>query len=176
MPNPAPIWRMPTRAEAIEILVAARGRIEALIADLDDKQMKTKTLLGGGDWSVKDLIGHLAVYEERAVAIATGRKPRQGSQITSVDEFNAAEIERKRKWSVKRVRDDAERARAELLAAIENMDDDRWASKVQTGQGRSAMGLVLGRLLVGGRLGLYAHDLAHVRDLERSVKSLKGDR
>lgn len=34
--------------------------------------------------------------------------------------------------------------------------------------------LVLGRLLGGGHHGLYAHDLAHLRDLGKSVEPLKG--
>jgi uncharacterized protein (TIGR03083 family) len=173
MSSQTAIWRMPTRAEAIEILVACRARTEALIDGLDEKQMKTRTLLGGGDWSVKDLLGHLAGYEEDALAFVTGERPRRAHKFASVDERNAAEIERKRSWSVRRVRQDSQRVRAAFLTSIENMDDERWKGKVETQQGRSALGLVLGRLLVGGRHGLFAHDLAHIRDLERSVKSLK---
>jgi hypothetical protein len=164
---------MPTRAEALEILRNSRVRTEALIAGVDEAQMKTLAALGGGNWSVKDLIGHLAGWEELALVHITGQRPRHLPRaFTSADEFNAAEIERKRDWSLAKVRKDAERVRTALLAAIESMDDEHWMSKVEAGKGRSTLALVLGRTLAGGRHGLFAHDLAHLRDLDRSVRSL----
>ena len=170
-----PLWRMPTRAEAVEILVAAREPIEKLLDELDDKQMTKVTLLGGGSWSVKDLLGHLAGYEEDATAIALAKpRPKRFQGFESFDERNAADIEYMRKKSLKVVRAGFEKSRAALVHAIEDMDDERWTAKVETGKGRSALGLVLGRFLVGGKHGLFAHDLAHARDLERSVEALKG--
>jgi hypothetical protein len=170
--NLEPLWRLPTRAQAIEVLVIGRKKIEKLLADLDDSQFKITTLLGGGNWSVKDLLGHLASVEEDALAIATGKKPRFGSPGLSVDELNAARIRHKTNWTAARVREDFQGVRADLLNAIETMGDEGWKSKIPWGQGRSALGLVLGKKLVGGRHGLFAHDLAHLRDLERSVKAL----
>lgn len=55
------------------------------------------------------------------------------------------------------------------------MDDERWLAKVETSSGRSARALVLAKLLTGGRYGYLAHDFAHRRDLERSVKSLRSE-
>jgi hypothetical protein len=163
-----------TRAEALEILRSSRARTEGLMAGFTDAQLKTVTSLGGGDWSIKDLIGHLAVWEELALAQITGRRPAhlKGS-FTTADELNAAEIERKRNWTLARVRKDAGRVRTALMGAIENMDDERWMSKVQFGRSRSTLALVVGRTLGGGRHGPFAHDLAHLHDLERSVKSLR---
>lgn len=104
-----------------------------------------------------------------------GGKPRfDFTRFASVDDRNAADIERKRRWSVKHVRKDFEDMRFALLQAIDEMEDERWTAKIQTKTGRSALGLVLGRLLVGGRYGLFAHDLAHIRDLEKTVKLLEG--
>ena len=175
MADPTPMWRMPTRAQAIDILIASRTPILEHIEGLEDSQMKTQTLLGGGEWSVKDLLGHLAGYEEDALAVSTGGQTRFSGKFESVDERNAADIKRKRNWSVKRIREDLEHSRAALLETIESMDDERWSSKIETKTGRSALGLVLGRMLVGGRHGLFAHDLAHLRDLQRSIKQLKGE-
>lgn len=173
MTNPAPLWKMATREQAKEVLVSSRARTMALVGQVDDMKLKTPSQLGGGTWSIKDLLGHLSGYEEQAVAIATGKKPRfDFANFESVDERNAADIERKRKWSAKRVRVDLETMRSRLLEAIDDMDDERWSTKVQTRSGRSALALVLGRLLVGGHHGLFAHDLAHIRDLEKSVKLL----
>lgn len=165
---------MPTRAQAMEILDVTRSRTEELVADLTEGQMRRPTQLGGGGWSIKDLLGHLAGYEEQAVALVTGEKPRfDFGRFGSVDERNAADIERKRSWSVKRVRQDLESMRAALVNAIEETDDERWTAKIQTSSGRSALALVLGKLLVGGHYGLFAHDLAHITDLKKSVKMLR---
>jgi len=163
-----PLWKIGTRAQAMEILVESRDRIIALVNELDDSQMKPPTKLGGGQWSVKDLLGHLAGVEEQAVALAKGEKP--GFHFAS----NEADIERKKSWSIKRIRQDRDKQRADLLDAIDTMDDSRWVEKIQTRTGRSALALVLGKLLVGGHYGLFAHDLAHIQDLKRSVKELKG--
>jgi uncharacterized protein (TIGR03083 family) len=174
MPEPGPLWKMPTRAQAKQILVSSRARTLALVGELDEKHWKTTTNLGDGDWSVKDLLGHLSGYEEQAAAIATGKKPRfDFAKFGSVDERNAADIDRKRNWSLKRVREDLETRRARLLEVIDAMDEERWTAKIETRRGRSALALVLGRLLVGGHHGLFAHDLAHIRDLEKSVRLLK---
>jgi len=166
---------MLTRAEALEILRSSRARTEALIEGLAEAQLTTRASLGGGNWSIKDLIGHLAGWEELALAqITAKRPPHLTGTFSSADELNAAEIERKRNWSLAKVRKDAERVRTALLQEIESMDDERWMSKIQFGKGRSALGLVLARTLVGGRHGPFAHDLAHFYDLERSVRSLRG--
>jgi uncharacterized protein (TIGR03083 family) len=165
---------MPTRSQAIEILVSSRARTEALLEALTDTQLRAITKLGGGSWSAKDLLGHLAGYEEYAASLATGgAAPKHMRGFDSVDQRNDADIERKRKWSMNRVRADLSRAHESLLDAIRSMDDEHWSTKVSTGTGRSALGLVLGRILVGGTHGLFAHDLAHLKDLERSVKTLR---
>ena len=170
------MWRLPTRAQALDILIRSREPILELIKNLDDSRMKSRTLLGGGKWSVKDLLGHLAGYEEDALAVATGKQSSfQSGKFDSVDQRNAADIERKRNWSVKRVQENLDRSRAALIREIESMDDERWSTKIQTKTGRSALGLVLGRMLVGGRHGLFAHDLAHLRDLQRSIEGLKAE-
>jgi uncharacterized protein (TIGR03083 family) len=169
-----PLWSTPTQAQAKEILVTSRSRTDALIGELNDAHLKVRTPLGGGDWSIKDLLGHLSGYEEQAVGVATGKKPRfDYSKFNSIDERNAADTERKRNWSLKRVRENLEQMRSALLEAIDAMDEQTWKAKIPTRSGRSSLALVLGRLLAGDRHGLFAHDLAHIRDLEKSVEPLK---
>jgi uncharacterized protein (TIGR03083 family) len=162
------------RSEALDILRASRARVDALIDGLTEDQLTTRSALGGGTWSIKDLIGHLAGWEELALARITGKRPTHlTGDFTSADELNAAEIERKKDWPLTRVRKDAARVRTALIQAIERMDDEQWFAKVNTGQGKSALALVLGQTLIGGRHGPFAHDLAHLYDLERSVKALQ---
>lgn len=57
----------PSREAAIGIIRDARARLDELIEELSDSQIEAKGTLGGGDWSVKDLIGHLASWEQRSL-------------------------------------------------------------------------------------------------------------
>ena len=169
-----PIGRLPSRAEAVNHLRAQRARLRAAIDGLSDRQMKTPTKLGGGEWSIHDLLGHLASCETTVVALLTGHPlPAIFFELTG-EERNAVEVARKRDWSVQRIRRESEDVHNALLEAIRHVPDDRWTEKIPIGGGRrSALGLVAGRILAGK--GLFAHDMAHMRDLERSVTQLRAE-
>jgi hypothetical protein len=90
--------------------------------------------------------------------------------------FNAHHLAKKRRWSLAKVEADYERTRDELVAAIRTTSDDRWREKIDQGTGRSALGLVLGRMLNGDKYGYFAHDLAHGRGLQQAIQSLQENR
>ena len=114
----------------------------------------------------------LAAIEGLNDRLLTGRPlPAIFFELTG-DERNAAEVARKRDWSVRRIRRDSTEVHNSLLEAIRDLPDDRWTEKIPIGGGRtSALGLVAGRMLAGK--GLFAHDMAHMHDLERSVAPLR---
>ncbi|HEX4905307.1 MAG TPA: maleylpyruvate isomerase family mycothiol-dependent enzyme [Acidimicrobiales bacterium] len=165
----APIWKTPTRAQAVAMLRACRSVTDELLAPLSNKQRTTPTTLGDGTWTVKDLLGHLSMWEERALDIIDG-KP--APPFASADEMNAHGLERTRGMTLPKVEREYARVRGALVDAIETMDDERWLAKVETGSGRTALALRLGKLLVGGRHGYFAHDLAHRNDLTKAVQHL----
>ena len=165
-----PLWRTPTRAEAVAVLRSGREVTDSLIDELSAKRMSEIGPLGGGAWSITDLIGHLATWEERALVIMGARQsPAHLGRAQTTDEFNAFHVERKRRWAPARVRRDADAVRNELIAAIGDTTDERWLAKVDTGSGKSALGLYLGKVLTGEKYGFYAHDLAHYKDLRRAT-------
>lgn len=167
-----PLWKTPTRAQAVEILTACRRWTDRVIATLSDPQMEVPTLLGDGTWTVKDLLGHLAVWETRGLELLEARPKALESSFANADEFNAHHLATRRTWSLAEVRHDYDSVRTQLATTIENMDDERWLAKVETPAGRSARALLLAKLLTGGSYGYLAHDFAHRRDLERAVRSL----
>lgn len=169
MSEPAPIWKTPTRAQAVEMLRACRALTDDAIAPLTAEQRTTPTTLGDGTWTVKDLLGHLAMWEERALGIIAGEPP---PPFATADALNEHELERKRTWSLAEVEREYDAVRTALVDAIEAMDDERWLAKVDTGSGRTALAIRLGKLLVGGRHGWFAHDLAHRADLAKAVRRL----
>ena len=172
-----PIWRTPTQAEAAAILRTCRAFTDGLVGGLTAEERQAVGPLGGGTWSVKDLLGHLATHEHRALLVLGVRAPAGEEDevaITAIADFNARHLERKRAWSLAEVEADYAATRDELVAAIEATDDGRWREKIPTGRGRSALGLVLGKMLNGDKWGLYAHDLAHRKGLERAGEALRG--
>jgi hypothetical protein len=129
--------------------------------------------LGGGAWSPKDLVGHLASWEERALdaLAAWGRDERAPIddlwRTLSTTRINDQAVRRKAAWSLARVRRESERTHAELLEAIRTMSDARWRSPV-TSRGRKPLGVRLGAILVGS--GPFGHDAAHLTSLARFVE------
>jgi hypothetical protein len=118
-----------SRREAVAVLEEGRGRSRA--ARPSPKGAMTKPGVGGGTWSPKDLIGHLASWEEYALdAIAAWereeRAPIDDLQFTlSISALNDQAVGRKEGWSLAKVRRDADRIHEELLAAVGSMSDPR---------------------------------------------------
>ena len=163
---------LPTRHQAIHVLQSGRARIEELLDRLPSKGMTTPGL-GGGTWSPRDLIGHLASWEEYALdALAAWerdeRAPIDELQFTlSTSRINDQAVQRKAAWSVARVRHDAERTHQELVEAIAGMSDARWNAPT-TSRGRKPLGARVGAIVGGARL--FDHDGSHLKSLAAFVE------
>jgi len=166
-----PVWRMPTQQQAAQILTTCRASTDALVEPLTPKQRTSLTSLGDGTWSIKDLLGHLATHEHRALLVMGARTPNadDATAFTDIHAFNAHHLEKKRRWSLRRVETYYQSTRDELVAAIVATDADTWTEKIPYGSGRSALGIVLGKMLNGDKFGYFAHDLAHRRGLEQAA-------
>ena len=160
---------VPTRADAIRMVREDRQRTLALLDALASDALTT-TGLGGGEWSPKDLIGHLESWEEHALgaldAWERGEAPRIGGQLRSIgtDELNRREVERKTDRGLAAVRSSATATHERLLERFEAISDDRWAEPPSPGEEHSVGGR-LGSIL-GGSLGGFRHDPDHWSDLE----------
>ena len=163
-----------TRREAIRVLEEGRARIDELLDRLPKAAMTTHGV-GGGTWSPKDLIGHLASWEEYALdALAAWdkgeRAPIDDLQFTlSTSALNDQAVQRKAGWSLAKMRRDADAVHEELVAAIHSMSDARWRGPV-TPRGRKPLGTRLGAILIGSGEAPFAHDAAHVKSLASFVE------
>jgi len=166
----------PTRKQAIRTLEEGRARIEELLDRLPRSAMTTPGL-GGGTWSPKDLIGHLASWEEYALdALAAWERDEPAPiddllRTLSTTRINDQAVARMAGLSLARVRREADRTHEELLSAIRGISDARWGSPA-TSRGRRALGARLGSLLTGA--GPFGHDAAHVRSLASFVERHAG--
>jgi len=154
----------PSRRAALRMLREGRERTLDLLERVPHGGF-TRPGLGGGEWSPKDLVGHLTSWEEYALdALAAWergvRAPIDDLQFTvSTSRINRQNVERKASRSVARVRRESQRTHGELLEAIERLTDARWR-RPATPRGRKPLGLRIGGIL-GGPAGPFRHDEAH---------------
>jgi hypothetical protein len=125
--------------------------------------------LGGGDWSVKELLGHVESWEEHVLGALDAWSRQQQAPIhdalnnAGLDAVNAGEISRKALRSYDEQLASTLRTREQLRSAIESMSDAAWLSPPLPGVDRSVSELI-GSLLAGPSEP-FTHDEAHLPDL-----------
>ena len=169
----------PSRADAVAILEAGRARLDALLTSLSDEQLSRPATIGGGDWSAKDLIGHVATWEEMALEALKGwregttpwfdQEPYVGPGST--DRINAATIERKSSLSLRQIRMSAEQTHRQLVSSIQALTDEEWSSKMVWREEEITLAGRLGSLTAAVD-GPFRHAFDHIPDLEVYVASL----
>jgi DinB superfamily len=171
----------PDREEALATLRDGDDRLAALFAGLDEEAMVRRRTIGSGEWSAKDLMGHMALWEELALAtIETWLRGEQarlegGPFDGEADALNAWNEERKRGWPLERVRTEAAETHRQLLDAIDTLDRDRWKAPrtFEDHRAQDDLGSELGGIL-GAADGPFRHAFAHLPDLQAYVASLGG--
>jgi hypothetical protein len=170
----------PTREEALATLREGRARLDELLDRLSEAELTAPATIGGGEWSAKDLIGHLGAWEAFALdALQQWRKgERPAIEDTfadprRVDELNAVVFERERHRSWGEVQGDAAEAHRALLDEIERMDDDEWMAKASyPTDKRRRLCELLGSVL-GAPKRPFGHAFAHLPDLEAYVTTVR---
>lgn len=171
-----------TRQEALATLAEGQARLDALMAGLSDPELAAPATIGGGEWSAKDLIGHVAFWEELALesieSWRRGERPRVEDAFADqggVDRANEETFERKREWPLEQVRSEASTTYRRLVEEIGAMSDAEWhlPAPFQTDRGKRLS------THLGGVLGAperpFGHAFAHLGDLEAYVRSLGRD-
>jgi hypothetical protein len=168
-----------TRDDALATLEEGHRLTVDLIARLTDDQLSRPATIGGGDWSAKDLLGHIASWEEYALRALDewrrGERPWVEDVFRTpdeVDRVNAEAVVAKAAMSDGEVREAAEASFRALADSLRSMSDDEWRRKApyETKQ-RQRLGNLLGSI-TGAPKGPFAHAFAHLPDLDAYVASL----
>jgi hypothetical protein len=170
----------PTRDEAIATLEEGYRAYTGLMANVGDEAMTSPATIGGGDWSAKDLLGHLTWWEEIALATLeewrSGRRPwieevfRSGGDAG--DRVNAEDLDRKAPMTVADVRALAADVHGTLIAKLAAIADQRWRERAPyPAEQRTRLGVLLGSVL-GAPKRPFGHAWAHLPDLEAFVATL----
>jgi hypothetical protein len=169
----------PTRDNAVATLEELRSEVLELLARVPEGE-RTRPGLGGGEWSVKDLLGHLAFWQELALeAIDAWRREERPrveayfeADAAGIDAANAEDNARKAAWDYEDVRGGYDETHAALVDAIGSMDDQAWARKAPyPAERRDRMVTLLGSVL-GAPKRPFGHASAHLPDLEAFVAEL----
>lgn len=168
----------PTREEAVATLREGQAGLRDLLDRLSEAELTSAATIGGGDWSAKDLIGHIQAWETFALDALgewrKGERPAIEDTFASpgrVDELNAMVFEQKRDRPLRDVRIEAEQTNRTLIDEIERMSDLEWAAKASYATDkRRRLCELLGSVL-GAPKRPFGHAFAHLPDLEAYVNS-----
>ncbi len=166
----------PTRDQAIAALDELHAEVLNLLAKVPEGERATPGI-GGGEWSVKDLLGHLAFWEELALEAADawdrGERPRVAEIFAAGDEgvrrANAEDQERKAAWDYEEVRTLADETHARLTARIREMSDEDWNRKAPYPTEKQGTMVALLAAILGAEKRPFGHAWAHLPDLEAFV-------
>ena len=136
--------------------------------------------IGGGDWSAKDVLGHIAIWEEAAIdALADVRReevPKIEASFREeggVDRYNAETMPGIQALSAEETRARAAAAHETLVSQIRGLTDEEWAAPVPyKTERRRTLGSLLGSI-TGAPQRPFGHAFAHLQDVEAFVHPLR---
>ena len=116
------------RPQLLGRLDEAWTALQASYADLSDTEMLVPGVTG--TWSIKDIILHVASWEEEALRhlphiLAGGRPPRYSVLYGGIDAFNAQTTERNRSLSVGEALRQRDETHRRLIAFIQTVPEDQ---------------------------------------------------
>ncbi len=113
-----------TKHGLLEAIQKERAALEAALAGLTPEQMTAPGVMG--EWSVKDILGHIAMWESRLVtliySIERGVAPKM-LRSSDVDKVNAESYAEQRERPLERVLADFHAVHAQLLKRLDKLEE-----------------------------------------------------
>jgi DinB superfamily len=167
-------YTTPSRSRALRTLEEEHESVRELAERLGDEDFERRATIGGGDWSAKDLLGHLTSWEEHALeALNAWRKGepspvQRALRVHGLNAVNAENVAADRDRSPATVRRRFDDVHRRLVAEIRSMPEVTWDTPPTT-RSRRSLGHVLGGI-VGGPGGPFTHGSAHLPHLRAYVE------
>ena len=114
-----------TKQELLKVIQKEREALEAALAGLTPEQMTAPGVMG--EWSVKDILGHMALWESRLVTFLysneRGVPPKMLHGQAEVDKVNAESYAEQHERPLDRVLADYHAVHAQLLKRLDKLTD-----------------------------------------------------
>lgn len=122
------------RQQLLQRLETAWTAFKASYAGLTDAQLTEPGVTG--DWSVKDILAHVTIWEEEALAhlphiLKGGRPPRYSVTYGGIDAFNAQMIAQRRALTLAEVLQQQDDTHQQLIALVHSIPDDQIARETR---------------------------------------------
>jgi hypothetical protein len=158
--------------EALATLARGHSDVHSLLAGVSVEELEEPATIGGGEWSAKDLVGHLTTWEE--IALISLEEWRRGERPAIEDTFagsggdalNADEVARKSVVLAPEILRQFDEVHRRLLATLRGITAEEWAQPAAypDRDAQTTLGSLLGGVL-GSETGPFQHFLDHRRDL-----------
>ncbi|MGA7362244.1 MAG: maleylpyruvate isomerase N-terminal domain-containing protein [Candidatus Dormiibacterota bacterium] len=140
---------------------------QELLTSLAAADWERRGTIGGGDWSLRDLVGHIMSWEELALGAISAAEAARPLPLPDrgIEEINREMVERQGQLSLEELRQGATGTHAQLIQIISELPPAAWAMPVGAGDDPPLeLGELLGRLL-GAQDHPFGHLTAHLGDL-----------
>jgi hypothetical protein len=138
-----------------------------LLTSLADADWERSGTIGGGDWSLRDLVGHIMSWEELALGAIYSAEADRPLPLPDkgIDEINREMVARQGQLPLEELRQRATRTHAQLIQTISALPPASWVMPVGVGDDPPLeLGELVGRLL-GAQDHPFGHLTAHLGDL-----------
>jgi hypothetical protein len=155
---------MMDRQQFLASVAASWQALDAAIDGLGERALAEPNVVGA--WSIVEILGHVTAWEQlalRHIEQWPHGDPLPMGGGSTVDDYNAAEVERRRGWSLAQVRAEHHATRQRLRTAIEALSDADWSSARAVGDRTTSLGEIVAGDLGGDGPGDHAAE--HARQI-----------
>jgi hypothetical protein len=156
-----------SQAQATADLERLDRQYQDLLTSLADAHWERPGTIGGGDWSLRDLVGHIMSWEELALGAISAAEADRPPPLPDgdIDEINREMVARQGQLPLEELRQRATRTHAQLIQTISELPPATWVMPVSVGDDPPLeLGELVGRVL-GAEDHPFGHLTAHLGDL-----------
>ena len=156
------------RDQVLKTMEQEHAKLLAAMRDLSDETIATQPVMN--DWTIKDMLGHVALWYRVAVTfvnefVQRGLPRSTGLSGLSVDEYNERELKLRRDWSLAQMRNEFDAAYQALFAATAKLDDAQLNAQLAAPW---ESGVTLERLIAWNS---YEHEPEHTAQIQEWRKA-----
>jgi hypothetical protein len=155
-----------TRTEILKAIKEQHAQLLATLEGIPEEIIVKQPLVEW--WTIKDLLGHIALWEQVAIKFIAEHKQNGLPEILGMDNdaainaYNKREVAIRRDWPLARVRAEFDAAHRDLSAAIETLSDTDLPKQLPAPWGK---GDTLEKLIA---INSYQHNPEHIEQIKKA--------